>query len=155
MGLGPEHPDLGVIPRVYGKALLGAGRPSEAVPLFERAIAFTERKHGPHHFMIPPDLNDLAEALGQMGRGFDERLPLLDRAVTIFELSVGRDKDQNAFQLAVALKYCALGYEEAGHYVQAEERWVKCVAAGVKVRRFLITDRGWEGSRLPAFRLDR
>ena len=100
LGLGSEHPHLWIVHRVYGKALLGAGHPSEAVPMFQRSIAYTESKHGIHYSTIPPDCIRLAKALGQMGRGFDERLPLLDRAVTIRELSVGRDKDQDARQLA-------------------------------------------------------
>ena len=53
MRLGPDHPELGFIPQYCGRALLGAGRPAEAVPLFQRCIAFTERKHGPFHFDIP------------------------------------------------------------------------------------------------------
>ena len=49
MGLGPEHPALGILPGLYGRALLGAGRPDEAVPLIQRSIEFTERMHGPFH----------------------------------------------------------------------------------------------------------
>ena len=122
MGLGPEHPQLGIIPQHLGRALLGAGRAAAAMPMFQRSIAFTERKFGLHHFLIPGKLIDLAEALGKMGRGFGERLSLLDRAVTICELSVGRAKDQDGGHLAVVLKACAEGYEEAGRFVDAEER---------------------------------
>ena len=133
MGLGPEHPILGVIPHYYGRALLGAGHPAEAAPMFQRSIAYRERKHGPFHFEIPSDLHDLAKAYGQMGRGFGERLSLLDRAVTIRELSVGRDKDEDAGQLALVLQACAECYEEAGSLEEAEERWAKCTAAFEKV----------------------
>ena len=133
MGLGPDHPRLGIIPRDYGKALIGAGRPAEAVPLIQRSIAFRERKHGPFHCEIPFDLICLAKAYGLMGRGFGARLSLLDRAVAIHELSVGRDKDQDVDQLALALQACAECYEEAGHLDEAEERWAKCVAAFEKV----------------------
>ena len=76
----------------------------------------------------------LAEALGKLGRGFGERLSLLDRAVTIRELSVGRDKDQDAGFRGVVLQACAECYEEAGHFDEAEERWATCVAAFEKVR---------------------
>ena len=70
MGLGPDHPLLGIIPPKYGRALLGAGRPAEAVPMLQRSIAFRERKYGTFHFEIPFDLIELAKAYGQMGRGF-------------------------------------------------------------------------------------
>ena len=97
--------------------------------MFQRSIAFRERKHGLHHHEIAPDLVSLAEALGQMGRGFGERIRLLDRAFTIRELSVGRAKDQGVDQLALALHAAASCYEEAGLLDEAEERWAKCVAA--------------------------
>ena len=134
MGLGKEHPQLGLIPQAYGRALLGAGQAAAAVPMFQRNIAFHERKFGLHHYLIPGDLIDLAEALGQLGRGFDERLSLLNRAVAIRELSIGRDKDQNAGPLAAALEKCAECYEEAGRLVEAELRWAKCSATYTKVR---------------------
>ena len=34
MGLGPEHPQFGIIPQQLGMALLGAGRPDEAPALY-------------------------------------------------------------------------------------------------------------------------
>ena len=75
----------------------------------------------------------MAKAYGQMGRGFGERLSLLDRALTIRELSVGREKDQDADLLATTLQACAECYEEVGLLDEAEERWAKCVAAFTKV----------------------
>ena len=110
MGLGPQHSQLGIVPHDYARALAGAGRPAEAEPLFLRSIAFYESKHGVHHFCIPYLLIDLAEALGQMGHGFGERLSILDRAVTIRELSVGRDPDEDAELRAKALQACAQCY---------------------------------------------
>ena len=132
MGLGPDHPQLGFLPQHCGRALLGVGRPAEAVPLFQRSLAFTERKHGPFHYLIPNDLINLAKVYGQMGRGFGERLSLLDRAVTICELSVGREP--NAGWLGGVLKACAECYEEAGLLDEAEERWAKRAVAFEKVK---------------------
>ena len=54
LGLGPDHPRLGIIPQQLGRALLGAGLPAQAVPMFQRSIAFTERKHGLFHYESPP-----------------------------------------------------------------------------------------------------
>ena len=109
----------GEVEEVYGNfkvegPVLGAGRPAEAVPLIQRSIAFTERKHGPFHCDIPGDLVYLAKAYGQTGRGFGERLSLLDRAISIRELSVGSDKVQDAGRIGVVLQACAKCYEEAG-----------------------------------------
>ena len=46
---------------------------------------------------------------------------------------MGRDKDQDAGQLALSLHDCAECYEEAGLLDEAEERWAKCAAAFDKV----------------------
>ena len=134
MGLGREHPVMGSIPQFYGKALLGAGRAVEAVPMFQRSIAHTEHKFGFHHYLIPANLIDLAEAFKQLGRGFGERLALLGRAVAIRELSIGRDKDEDADLLAAAYQASATCYEEAGHLGEAEALWAKCVALFSQVR---------------------
>ena len=48
-------------------------RPAEAVPMFQRSIAYYERKFGVHHQNIPHNLFQIAEAYKQMGRGCDER----------------------------------------------------------------------------------
>ena len=82
--------------------------------MFQRSIAFYESKRGLHHHDIPFDLIRISEALCQMGRGFVEHIHLLDRAVTILELSVGRAMDQDVSQLAAVLRDCASLYEEAG-----------------------------------------
>ena len=136
MGLGPEHPQLGIIPQQLGRALLGAGRAAASLPMFQRCIAFHERKFGLHHYLIPESLLFEAEALGQLGRSFDERLSLLNRAVAIRELSIGREKDskRQAYHLSQALEKCAMCYEEAGRISEAEARWVECAAANTKVR---------------------
>ena len=104
------------------------------VPLFQRSIAFREHKFGLHHYLIPSDLIYLADALGQMGRSFDERLSLLNRAVAIRELSLGRDKDKDGGRLGRALEKCAECYDEAGRLVEAESRWAACAAAYTEVR---------------------
>ena len=135
MGLGREHPLLGTIPQFYGKALLGAGRAAEAGPMFQRSIAFYEHKFGFHHYLIPDNLISLAEAYKQLGRGFGERIALLDRAVAICELSIGRDKEKYAELLAAALEASASCFEEAGRLGEAEALWAKCVAANTKARR--------------------
>ena len=102
--------------------------------MFQRSIAFHEYKFGFHHEKIPASLLCMADALHQMGRGCDERLPLLDRAVAIRDLSIGREKNRDEAALAGALRKAAECCEEAGHLAGAESRWFKCVTAATKVR---------------------
>ena len=68
MGLGREHPQLGIIPQWLGRVLLGAGRAAEAVPMFQRSIVFHERKFGLHHYLIPANLLNIAETYKLLGR---------------------------------------------------------------------------------------
>ena len=103
--------------------------------MFQRSIAFHEHKFGFHHYLIPENLMYLAEAYKQLGRGFGERIALLNRAVAIRELSIGRDKEKDAGLLAAALEASATCYEEAGRLGEAEALWAKCVAANTKARR--------------------
>ena len=137
MGLGPELPQLGVIPQLYGRALLGADRAAEAVPMFQRSITFRECKFGLHHHLIPGDLHHITKAFKQLGRGFvGERLSLLDHAVAIHELSIGKSKEESAGPLAAALRASAECCEEAGRLGEAVARWAKIVAAVAQARRF-------------------
>ena len=101
--------------------------------MFQRHSAFYEHKFGLHHELIPASLLDIAEAFRQMGRGCDERLPLLDRAVANLDLSIGREKNRNEAGLSTALRKAAECCEEAGHLAGAELRWAKCVVAATKV----------------------
>ena len=139
MGLGREHPVLGTIPQHYGEASLGVGRAEQAVPMFQRSIAFTEHQFGFHHYLIPDNLIQLATAYKQLGRCSGERrIPLLDRAVAIRELSIRRDKEKDAGPLGAALQAAASCYEEAGRLAEAEALWIGCVAAFTKARCFLL-----------------
>ena len=133
MGFGPEHPQLGNIPQLYGRALLGVGRAADSLSLFQRVIAHIEQRFGRHHYFIPENLLRISDAYTQMGRSCDERLPLLDRAVAIRELSIGVDKNskRHADLIGQALQKSAECSEEAGRLAEAE--WAKCVAAYTKV----------------------
>ena len=106
------------------------------MPLFQRTISHLECKHGLLHYQIHMNLILITKALGQIGGSFGERLHLLDRAVAIRELSVGRDKEGDAELLGLALEACASCCEEGGCLDEAEESWAKCVAASEKVSPF-------------------
>ena len=134
MGLAERrYPVVGFAFLSLGRALLGAGRAAEAVPMFQRSITFFEHHFGPHHHIISTGLIPLAEAYKHLGRGFGERLPLLDRAVAIFEHSILRE-ETGAGLLAETLTFSAACYEEAGRLGEAEAQWVKCVATYTKAR---------------------
>ena len=103
--------------------------------MFQRSNAFIEHKFGFHHYLIPDNLISLAEAYKQLAHGFGERIALLDRAVAIRELSIGRDKEKDARPLAAVYQASASCYEESGRLGEAEALWAKCVAAFTKARR--------------------
>ena len=74
------------------------GRPSDARPLFERALAISEATYGPDHPTIAAALTNLAGALLDLGRPADAR-PLLQRALAIDEASYGPDHPEVAASL--------------------------------------------------------
>ena len=104
--------------------------------MFQRSVAFPEHKFGFHHYLIPASLLNLADAYKQLGRGFGERLSLLDRAAAIFELSIERSKPESAGPLANALILSAGCCEEAGRLGEAEARWARCMGASAQVCRW-------------------
>ena len=104
--------------------------------MFQRSIAFHEHKFGLHHHLIPGDLLSISKAYKLMCRGVGESLSLLDRAVAISELSIGRTKEEDAGLLANALRASAECCEEAGRLGEAVARWAKIVAAVAQARRF-------------------
>ncbi|NUT52283.1 MAG: tetratricopeptide repeat protein [Saccharothrix sp.] len=82
--------------------LLEHGQPSEARPLFERALAVTEAAHGPEH----PDLAGVLIRLGQTVHNLGDpeaALPLARRALAIAESACGPDDPR----VAEALNYLA------------------------------------------------
>jgi len=66
------------------------GRPGEARPLFERALAIDEQAYGPNHPEIAIDLSNLAGVLRELGRPGEARL-LAERALAIDEQAYGPD----------------------------------------------------------------
>ncbi|WP_433265927.1 FxSxx-COOH system tetratricopeptide repeat protein [Actinosynnema sp. CS-041913] len=75
------------------------GRPSEARPLFERALAIAETAYGPDHPTVATRLNNLGLALSDLGRPADAR-PLFERALAITETTYGPDHPTVANRLS-------------------------------------------------------
>jgi tetratricopeptide (TPR) repeat protein len=68
--------------------LVEHGKPDEALPLSQRALAIDEEVYGQDHPDVARDLNTQAEALRDLGRE-DEALPLVRRALAIAEKFYG------------------------------------------------------------------
>ncbi|NUT91493.1 MAG: tetratricopeptide repeat protein [Saccharothrix sp.] len=74
------------------------GRPGEAQPLFERALAISEAAYAPDHPMVATRLNNLALALSDLGH-LGEAQPLFERALAIDEAAYGPDHPEVATDL--------------------------------------------------------
>ncbi|MGH3769353.1 MAG: tetratricopeptide repeat protein, partial [Pseudonocardiaceae bacterium] len=66
-----------------------------ARPLYERALTITETTYGPDHPDVANLLNNLALALGALGKPAEAR-PLYERALTITETAYGPDHPHTA-----------------------------------------------------------
>ena len=72
--LGPEHPDTLNARNSLAAAYQEAGRPAEAIPLFERTLVGLERLQGPEHPDTLTTQNNLAAAYQDAGRAGEARL---------------------------------------------------------------------------------
>ncbi len=76
----------------------GRGAYSLAVPLFERTLAFCEKRLGPEHPYTATSLNNLASLLRDQGDLAAAR-PLFERALAIRETALGREHPLTATSL--------------------------------------------------------
>ena len=72
--LGPEHPDALNARNSLAAAYQAAGRPSDAIPLFEQTLVVRERLLGPEHPDTLTTQNNLATAYQDAGRAGEARL---------------------------------------------------------------------------------
>ncbi|WP_367134559.1 FxSxx-COOH system tetratricopeptide repeat protein [Saccharothrix sp. HUAS TT1] len=75
------------------------GRPADAQPLYQRALAIAEATYGPDHPEVATVLNNLGLALRDLGRPGDAQ-PLLERALAIAEAAYGPDHPEVAIDLS-------------------------------------------------------
>jgi tetratricopeptide (TPR) repeat protein len=72
--LGPEHPDTLNARNSLAAAYQAAGRPADAIPLFEQTLVVRERLLGPEHPDTLTTQNNLATAYKDAGRAGEARL---------------------------------------------------------------------------------
>ena len=71
--LGPDHPDTLNARNSLAAAYQAAGRPAEAIPLFEQTLVVRERLLGPEHPDTLTTQNNLAAAYQDAGRAGEAR----------------------------------------------------------------------------------
>jgi tetratricopeptide (TPR) repeat protein len=91
------------------------GRPIDARPLLERALAITEAAHDPDHPYVATALNNLALALHDQGNPEQART-LYERALAITEAAYGPDHPH----VAIRLSNLAVALGDLGHPEQAQ-----------------------------------
>jgi tetratricopeptide (TPR) repeat protein len=101
-----------------GEYLRVRGRPADAKPLHERALALSEAVHGPDHPDVGPALTHLAQTLQDLGQPGAAR-PLQERALAIGEAAYGPDHPTVALRLNnLAQTLQDLGQPEAARPLQ-------------------------------------
>jgi tetratricopeptide (TPR) repeat protein len=88
--LGPGHPDTVQLVQRLAEAYLAAGRPRQAVPAFQRALAGSTRALGPQHPATAGMRIDLGRALVAAGESRDA-VTVLGDAAAAWERSHGPD----------------------------------------------------------------
>jgi tetratricopeptide (TPR) repeat protein len=112
--LGPDHPDTMNARNSLAAAYQAAGRPAEAVPLFERTLVGRERLLGPEHPDTLTTQNNLAAAYQDAGRAGEARL--------LFELTLAareRLLGPNHPSTLNSRGNLAAAYREAGRAAEA------------------------------------
>ena len=112
--LGPNHPDTLNSRNSLAAAYQAAGRPAEAIPLFEQTLVGRERLFGPNHPDTLNSQNNLAAAYQDAGRAAEARL-LYELTLAARERLLGADHPST-------LNSCgnlAAAYRDAGRVADA------------------------------------
>src|SRR5262249_19042579 len=91
------------------------GRFAEAVPLYRRDLAITEKSLGPTHHSVGATLNSLGVLYRALGR-YTEAEELCKRSIVIYENALGTEHPR----VASSLNSLALLYESQGRNGEAE-----------------------------------
>ncbi|GAB3002962.1 hypothetical protein GCM10027184_69770 [Saccharothrix stipae] len=105
---------------VYFRA---TGRPLEAQPLLDRAVAIDEAAHSPDHPDLVPGLNHLSRNLRTLGRS-TEAHSVLKRALTIIEKAHGHDHPD----VAVVASELGMVLSDLGHHADARAHLERALA---------------------------
>ena len=112
--LGFDHPDTLTSQNNLAVAYQVAGRPAEAIPLFERTLAALERLLGPDHLDVVTTRNNLAVAYRDAGLPV-EAIPLIERTLAALERLLGPDHPD----VVTTRNNLAVAYQEAGRVAEA------------------------------------
>ena len=112
--LGPDQPDTLASRSNLAAAYQEAGRPADAIPLFEQTLADKQRVLGLDHPDTLVSWNNLAEAYRRAGRAA-EAIPLFEQTLADRERMLGPDHP-DALQSRNNL---ALAYQETGRAAEA------------------------------------
>ena len=122
--LGFDHPDTLTAQNNLAVAYQGAGRPAEAIPLFERALAAQEQLLGPDHPDAVTTRNNLAVAYRDAGRPA-EAIPLIERTLAALDRLLGPDHPD----AVTTRNNLAVAYQEAGRPAEAIPLFERTLAA--------------------------
>ena len=122
--LGSDHPDTLTAQNNLAVAYQEAGRPAEAIPLFERTLAALERLLGPDHPDAVTTRNNLAVAYRDAGRPA-EAIPLIERTLAALERLLGPDHPD----VVTTRNNLAVAYREAGRAAEAIPLFERTLAA--------------------------
>ena len=113
--LGPSHRDALTAQDNLAAAYRGAGRLTEAIPLFERTLAAREQALGPSHPDTLTSRHNLAAAYRDAGR-LTEAIPLFERTLAARERLLGADDPRTV----ATRKSLTLACEEAARAEKAD-----------------------------------
>ena len=126
--LGPNHPDTLNSRNSLAAAYQSAGRPAEAIPLFEQTLVGRERLLGPNHPDTLNSQNNLAAAYQDAGRPAEARL--------LFELTLAARERLLGSDHPSTLNSCgnlAAAYRDAGRVNEAIPLFEQTVAGRERV----------------------
>ena len=112
--LGPEHPDTLNSQNSLAAAYLAAGRPADAIPLFERTLAGRQRQLGPDHPDTLTTQNNLAAAYQDAGRPA-AAIPLFEQTLAVRERLLGAGQPSNL----TSQGNLARAYQDGGRAAEA------------------------------------
>ena len=106
-----------------GIELYKQGRYTEAIPIFEEALAIDEKALGPDHPDVAKSLNNLAMVYQALG-DYSKTEPLYKRSLVIFEKTHGA----NHPAVATSLNNLAVLYTSLGRYSKAKPLYKRSLA---------------------------
>jgi CHAT domain-containing protein/tetratricopeptide (TPR) repeat protein len=125
--LGDAHPVSAHLMGRLATVYRSLGQPAQALPLYRRALAISEKAEGSEHPSIGKSLNNLALLFQDMGQ-YAQALPLSQRALAISEKAEGPDHPETGTRL----NNLANLYRDMGQYAHALPLFQRALAISEK-----------------------